>query len=574
MDIDQGFVLLKQRFDSLEQRLASIEKRLGLAQKPSDSLTIPPSKPSQPSSSATASGETVKVAPAFTPAVHVPKAPEPVASGNWLGAIAVVCFVLAAGFIVKLTVDSGWLTPERQLGLAALFGFSLIGAGFWLSRSDREYASLLPAAGIIVLYLTAFAAHRIQSILSFQGALIAISAISAFSVWLYTEIKHDIYAVTAAVGSYVAPVVLNLNTGDIFSAYYFLLCSFAFATISVWVNSRILAIVSAYLAIGITAALGSSLNMDQTIATLLALHFLIFTLATFLHTRIRGTELSETAAFSYLPVLLLFYACEYYFVSKITPAMAPWFSLAFAAIPFGLYLIAQRLSPSKVLASRSMIFTFTTMVVFHAGYIELLPKDAHPWLFSAILIIAALAPNSFFERVKTGSDASKVPRLALIAIVAIEYCHMLFKLFDKPPVNPFDASVVSAIVALASLWLVIVMITTQGKKHLGDLGIYLVSAHALAILAFYNLAYEQGSLAVSIAWLIYAACVMGFAFQIQNEKMAKSAVAVLGLAAAKALLYDAASAVAPVRIVCLILTGAVLYGAGLLMRRISNWRQN
>lgn len=54
--------------------------------------------------------------------------------------------------------------------------------------------------------------------------------------------------------------------------------------------------------------------------------------------------------------------------------------------------------------------------------------------------------------------------------------------------------------------------------------------------------------------------------------MAKSALFVLGFAAGKALLYDAASAPTVVRIGCLLLTGAVLYGCGLLMRKIAHWK--
>ena len=68
-------------------------------------------------------------------------------------------FVLAAIYFVKLIHDSGWLTPERQIAIAILGAVGLIWAGVRLSSYNREYAAYLPAAGIVVLYLSVYAAH-------------------------------------------------------------------------------------------------------------------------------------------------------------------------------------------------------------------------------------------------------------------------------------------------------------------------------------------------------------------------------------------------------------------------------
>lgn len=96
-------------------------------------------------------------------------------------------------------------------------------------------------------------------------------------------------------------------------------------------------------------------------------------------------------------------------------------------------------------------------------------------------------------------------------------------------------------------------------------------AKQLAILGFYRFTENYGSVAVSAAWLFYAVAVMFFAFIKRDELMAKSAMFVLALAAGKALLYDAASAPTIIRIVCLLLTGVVLYGCGFFMRKINEW---
>lgn len=574
---DPNLGSLQQQIAALESRLAGIERRLGLS--PSSSNTNAAPKPSDPASTSFSKrfGEspiTSSFMTSLSPITSKIMLPgSQTESGNWLGVIAVACFVLAAAFIIKLSIETGWLTPARQVGLATLFGLSLIGSGLWLRKSDRQYASYLPAAGIVILYLSVFGAHRYYSMISFEGALFATSAISALCIWLYKEMRHDLYALTAAVGSYVAPIAVGLNTLDIFSVYYYVLCSIAFATVSIFVNSRTLSAVAAYLAISTTAYIGFNLANNELIACALAFHFGIFAIGTALQTYRNRVQLTEGAAFAYFPVLVLFYAMEYIYIGRINPDLPPWCALGSAAFLVAVYVLAKRLMPHRTLGSRSVVIAFVTLACFHSGYLELMPGDFRPWLFSFIILTLALTPAKFLKPTRGGERVWMIPRIAVLAILGIEYVSMVFKLFDKPSVQPFDVSVLTVMAGLSSLWFAIVMMVNGEKKLFGDNRSLLVAAHILAILGFYNLVHSQGSLAVSAAWLLYAVAVMAYAFKLRDEVMAKSALAVLGLAAAKALLYDASSAPTVVRIICLLLTGAVLYGAGLLMRRISNWKQ-
>ncbi|PIU20438.1 MAG: DUF2339 domain-containing protein, partial [Elusimicrobia bacterium CG08_land_8_20_14_0_20_59_10] len=284
----------------------------------------------------------------------------------------------AAGFIIKLSLDSGWLTPERQVGLAAMLGFALIVAGLALQGADREYAGFLPAAGIIVLYACAFSAHRIYSLIPFESAVSLVCLVSGLCIWLYTRIREDLYPVTAAVGSYLGPVILGLNSASVFSVYYYLLCSIAFSVISIWVRSRILTLVAAYLAIMMTAFTGLALHADKLIVAMLALNFLVISGGTYLYTCQHAAPLTESESAGFLPVLLFFYAMEYYFVERIAPGLAPWLSLGFAGLLLALYLGAKKRFPEGKMGSESMILAFISVVCFHSFYMELLPAGARP----------------------------------------------------------------------------------------------------------------------------------------------------------------------------------------------------
>jgi hypothetical protein len=86
-------------------------------------------------------------------------------------------FVLASAYLIRLAIDADWLTPERQVGLAAMFGMVLIGIGFVLQEKYSRYASLLPACGIVVLFLTNYGAHLYHRIIGPLPATVGVVVI-------------------------------------------------------------------------------------------------------------------------------------------------------------------------------------------------------------------------------------------------------------------------------------------------------------------------------------------------------------------------------------------------------------
>jgi uncharacterized membrane protein len=162
--IEQHLANLDKRVQRLEQ---SVEKQLALARTGSE--TGPSPTPESPSQRA-------MPPEAVTPAQALPaglrdaasggraatgkgQAPRPVAVTQILGWSGAAALVLAAVYFIRLAVDAGWLTPARQVGVAALCGVGLIWIGFALRKADRRYASLLPAAGTVILFITVFGAH-------------------------------------------------------------------------------------------------------------------------------------------------------------------------------------------------------------------------------------------------------------------------------------------------------------------------------------------------------------------------------------------------------------------------------
>lgn len=93
----------------LEQRLAAIEQRLARIESHFRPVSAPPKPRPQPQpATAAPSPNSDTEGPALITSLL-----------GWGGAIALV---LAAAYLIRLGIDSGWLTPMRQVALAVMGG--------------------------------------------------------------------------------------------------------------------------------------------------------------------------------------------------------------------------------------------------------------------------------------------------------------------------------------------------------------------------------------------------------------------------------------------------------------------
>ena len=157
-------------------------------------------------------------APELEPALPPPLVVAPV-QGGWehrLGAraflwVGAVTLALAAIFLVRYSIEEGYLSPEVRVILAALFGFALIGgAEKMLSRDDRV-AQALAAAGVAALYGALFSAVALYGMISNVAAGGGAAALTAFAIGV--SLRHGIFvAGLAFVGGFASPAIIGSET--------------------------------------------------------------------------------------------------------------------------------------------------------------------------------------------------------------------------------------------------------------------------------------------------------------------------------------------------------------------------
>ncbi|MBN8542298.1 MAG: DUF2339 domain-containing protein [Deltaproteobacteria bacterium] len=458
------------------------------------------------------------------------------ASNAWLSSIAIICFILAAGLLIKVSIDSGWLTPERQMGLAALIGLGLAGAGLAFGTSSNPHVNLLPGAGINVLFLTSFAAHRLYALIPSEIAVAVTSIFSGVCLWLYTELEHDIYAVTAALGAYVIPIVFGYSFETSFTVTYFVMCSLAFSAISVWMKSRMLTMISAYLAILSTSYVGLKTSADLLIAIILAIHFLVFSIGTYLYTARTNSPLTEREGWSFLPVLLIFYSMEFYFIDRIHPGLSSPVAVLSAFVLLGLYLYAKKQFPDRSLGSQSVILTFLSLTLIHAVYIEIVPSVIRPWILPILFLVFAFRSSIRIPTLEFKGPL-RIPIIAFGIALTAEYIGIAFRLFADLG-NHQDKVVFPLGIACAiGLWLSLMVGFKNAERLLSRWRyFFFAGAHLLATLLLARIVPPN---ILWLAWLCYGLGIIAYAKATTDSIAMKSAWFVVILSAGKFLLIDA-----------------------------------
>lgn len=536
---------LESRLALIEARIARIESKLALPRLRDDAGNAsPPSRPA--------------IAP--TPTATAAREPGNSSITSLLGWSGATALVLAAVYLIRLAIDSGWLTPERQIGIAILGGLTLIGAGLALRHANREYAGLLPAGGMVTLFLATYGAHMYYGLISPEQATLGVAMVCALSLWLCRVFASEMYALFAVAGSYSAPfLIANVLVDVVDLAIYFSAWSVVFSIYAIWIGRRLVYLLALYFAlIGFDIIQRGSMHTEWLEAVVFqTLQFAIFSVATAAYSVVRRAPLSREVALAHLPALLIFYLLQYSLLDMHLPRYAPWIAALTAAALAGLYFAAHLRLRNPLAGGRLLLSCYVAVVLFHAGYLESLPDAWAPWL--AVLLVPALA---WFNATRIAGQGVGWPVwLAVAVISAVNYLRVVSD--QNLAAVPFhDAlAVLYALECYVAWWLL------RRRDAASSLLLPLLYAgHIGAMAAAAQLL--DGRLATSIAWGVIAIGCLLLAIRGRERALGQSSLLIFAISAGKVMLYDLHHAAPLLRIGLLLVLGLSLYAGGWLYQRL------
>jgi uncharacterized membrane protein len=480
---------------------------------------------------------------------------------GWTGATAMV---LAAVYLIRLAIDSGMLTPGRQVALAVIAAFVLIGLGLGLRRSNREYASLLPAGGIVILFASIYGAHIYYQLVSAPMAAVAVVLTCLGALWLGRLFESQLYALFAVVGSYSAPFLLpSLRNSITDLVVYYSAWSVLFCVYSVWIGQRRVYLLAAYMALlGFEAIWRLSAGGEWMSALVFqTVQLIVFAVGTVVYSVRRNDPMDKATALAHLPALLIFYFLQYSLLRTHLPVMAPWVMLASAAVVLLCYLVARQLLKASHEAGSMLVGSYVALVLFHAGYVELIPPHMAPWL--ALLLLPVFGLYIYWR----GDASSVVLPIKLVAgvVFVINFLSVLTGAGVAGVPGHKYLTLFYALELYAGYYFVRRMPAL--KDFYGPL---LYAGHISALAAAVQLA--TGRFMVSLLWGVLALACLTMALRNHDKLLGKSSLLIFFAAAAKVLLYDLSGAAPLVRIASLMVLGVTLYVGGWLYRRVDEMK--
>ncbi|MBX7137046.1 MAG: DUF2339 domain-containing protein [Oligoflexia bacterium] len=552
---------IDQRISALELRISQLEKRI------SGSTSSPAVSPDQP-----------KIIPApkkALPSQSSTSMPSrSVGAGNILGIVAVLCFVLAAAFFVKLAIDSGWLTPHRQFVMTMLFGAALALAGWQLRKKDPEYSSLLPAAGVVVMYLAAFAGTLYWRLFDLPTAFILVAATSVASLALFNYFRHGIFAVLAVVGTYLVPVLIHQGwSGPEFIALHFLFWDLTFCIIAIMFRERLFIGLAAYLGLLSFMIAAQSINLNLSEQRWFEIYFqagqfALFALASAAFSIRTKAALTLGEATSFFPLLLIFYAVEYHLLLSAWGPAAPWIALGFGLfLPLLSQITKQKLEKGR-LPSDEVVQGFLAVVLFHSLYLEILPDNLKP--IAAILLILGW---SLMPRSGPGREGilSLIPYLLCVIVIWLEGG----KVLQDSYLDQASAAILWCSLGFAAAFSVVVVQSMRRKSGQGMLSPVMLGAASAFVLSALRqiilfVLLKDPPFVVSSVWALYALALLLVARGIRDTAFANVSLGVFAIVSFRIFSVDLSGASAAPRVVALVVIGGILYAGGLVYRQVKS----
>jgi uncharacterized membrane protein len=204
-----------RRIRTLEDRVSRLEQQLASGKTPASR----PRPPRRPIASLT-SGPSARRLVEF------------VAGEGALARIGIGLLLFGVLWLVRYSIDEGWLDEWARVLLAASAGLVLLGFGRYLRGSGRVLSQILLGGGIGALYMAGFSAYAFYGLVSFQMALGLVSAVTILCFALsLSEDSHTLASIAAAAGL-STPFLLDSGEGSVAGlSAYILVVQFAVAAV-------------------------------------------------------------------------------------------------------------------------------------------------------------------------------------------------------------------------------------------------------------------------------------------------------------------------------------------------------
>jgi len=313
-------------------------------------------------------------------------------ASNWLLRIGIIIVVMAIGFFLKYSIETGLLTPMARVSLSILSGLVMLSIGTRLfSGKYILFAQGLTGGGIAVLYFSFFSAFYFHGFISQLTAFLLMILVTITACILAVRYDSLLTAVFGLLGGYGTPFMLS--TGDVnypgLLGYLLLLGVGIFVTAS-RKNWRLLNYIGLVLTYILTAGTLSNYDSKQIwqVLPFIAGFFILFSTITFIHNLLQNSK-STVLEVIYLNVnAMVFFIFGYKLITgAYQQHYAALLSLFLSAFYIGhIYYVLEKKKLDRILmisfiALASFFLTITIPIAISGEWISVI------WAMQALVML-------------------------------------------------------------------------------------------------------------------------------------------------------------------------------------------
>jgi uncharacterized membrane protein len=140
---------------------------------------------------------------------------ESVIGGSWFNWIGIIAVTFGVAFFLKFAFDNQWIGPGARVALGGAAGLALLYVAERLrARGLRQYAYVLSGGGLLILYLSIYAARTFYDLINQPVAFLLMAVVTGAAVLL--AVRHNALAVAilGLVGGFLTPILLSTGVDN------------------------------------------------------------------------------------------------------------------------------------------------------------------------------------------------------------------------------------------------------------------------------------------------------------------------------------------------------------------------
>jgi uncharacterized membrane protein len=567
----------RKRLSELQSRIDLIEKTLATRSIfPTPATPEPEARPvPEPE---TPSAQTVTPEPRPSVSALSAYQLESIIGRRWVGWVAVLLILFATAFFLKYAFDNRWIGELGRVSIGITFGIVMCLGGFrYQQRGWRIFAQILTAGGIILLYLSTYAAFGYYHLVGQKTAFLYLVILIAEAAALSLVYNAPAIATMALIGGLLTPTLLHSDRNQYrsFFMYLFALDAGALALLKHWRGLSSIAYFGTQLLFWLWYNEQYHHQLRTPVLVFQTAIFLLFLLAYLARELLRREQETLEDAVLLLTNPFTFFATIYHLFN---PTHHDWMG------PFAICMALVYASAAKILMPRTMksrreillliavALTFVTLAIpiqLHSNWITI------AWAVEGVAILwAALQIQSIRLRVQS---------FALFGLAFIKFLFWDTPYGYRPAFTPvFNRYFLSSLLMIACFLDAVYLYHRADERKLIDGRLTKLILALVAALAFWLLisiethtffvaravaqkipedAEQQrwlGQMALSVLWAAYAAALAAVGFVRRIAALRWAALVLFALTVIKAMLIDIAQLQRIYRIIVFFVLGILL----------------